>query len=112
MKKLYSLLLALMLILSVCVMTACDDIDDIVDDDRPDINSEIVDDVTEDIGEDAALKIVLDRVPGATKENIVEFKKDYDDGYLQYEGSLFYDGLEYEFEIDAETGNILDWEID
>lgn len=112
MRKLYSLLLALMLLMSMCAMTACGDADDIVDDDGQAGIEDVTEDVTGDIGEDAILKIILDRVPGATEDNIVELERDYDDGYMQYEGSLIYDGVEYEFEIDAETGNILDWEID
>lgn len=37
---------------------------------------------------------------------------DYDDGRLIYEGKFFSGGFEYEFEIDAATGNIIDWDID
>ena len=112
MRKLYSLLLALMLLMSMCAVTACGDAHDIVDDDGQAGIEDVTEDVTGDIGEDAILKIILDRVPGATEDNIVELERDYDDGYMQYEGSLVCDGVEYEFEIDAETGNILDWEID
>lgn len=64
------------------------------------------------ITESEAIAIVLKRVKGATADNIVSFEKDYDDGRWQYEGELVYDGIEYEFEIDAQNGNILDWEID
>jgi uncharacterized membrane protein YkoI len=31
---------------------------------------------------------------------------------LQYEGSFYYGGYEYEFEINGVTGDILQWEID
>ena len=61
---------------------------------------------------DKAKQLVLDRVPGATTSNIVQFKLDYDDGRQLYEGKLFYNGLEYEFEMDAVTGTFYDWEID
>lgn len=39
-------------------------------------------------------------------------KTDYEDGRLIYEGEFYYNGLEYEFEIDAATGAVLDWDID
>ena len=38
--------------------------------------------------------------------------KEIDDGYAEYEGEIFYDGTEYEFEISASDGSILSWEID
>lgn len=64
------------------------------------------------ITEAQAIDIVLNKVPGAGKGNIVAFSRDYDDGRWIYEGELIYNGLEYDFEIDAMTGNILEWEID
>ena len=67
---------------------------------------------TGDIGMDAVISIVLDRVPGATKNDIDELECEYDDGRIEYEGELYYNGYEYEFEIDGATGNILKWEID
>lgn len=65
-----------------------------------------------DIGAEKVKQIVLAKVPGAVESSIYEFEKDYDDGRLEYEGSLYHDGYEYEFEIDGATGNILKWEID
>ena len=56
-----------------------------------------------------AQNIALDRVPGATGKNI-SIELDRDDGWYIYEGDIHYDGMEYEFEIDAESGNILKWE--
>ena len=61
---------------------------------------------------DKAKQLVLNQVPGATVNNIVQFKLDYDDGRQMYEGKLFYNGLEYEFEMDAVTGMFYEWEID
>ena len=46
---------------------------------------------------------------GATSKNI-SIELDRDDGWYIYEGEIVYDGMEYEFEIDADTGNILKWE--
>lgn len=53
--------------------------------------------------------IALERVPGATAQNI-SIELDEDDGWYIYEGDIVYDGMEYEFEIDANSGNILKWE--
>lgn len=64
------------------------------------------------ISEDEAINTILGKVPGASKSDIVSFGREYDDGRWIYEGELRYNGLEYEFEIDAQTGNILEWEID
>lgn len=38
--------------------------------------------------------------------------KEYDDGRLIYNGEFFYNLLEYEFEIDAVSGTILDWDVE
>lgn len=67
--------------------------------------------VTE-ITEDKAKEIALAKVPGATAENIREFKKDFDDSREEYEGKIIYNNMEYEFEIDAKTGEIIKWEVD
>lgn len=56
-----------------------------------------------------ARDIALARVEGATAANI-SIELDRDDGWYVYEGEIFYNGMEYEFEIDAGTGNILKWE--
>ena len=34
---------------------------------------------------------------------------DRDDGVYKYEGDIIYNGMEYEFEIDANSGTILEW---
>jgi len=65
-----------------------------------------------DIGIEAVKAIALAKVAGATEADIYELETEYDDGRLEYEGSIYFGGYEYEFEIDAATGNILAWEID
>lgn len=55
-----------------------------------------------------AKKLALDRVPGATEQNM-KIELDYDDGYSVYEGEIIYDQKEYDFEIDANTGTFLEW---
>lgn len=56
-----------------------------------------------------AKQLALTQVPGASESDIREFKTDYDDGILQYEGKIIYNGMEYEFEIDAYSGLIREW---
>lgn len=65
-----------------------------------------------DIGPEKVKQIVLAKVPGAMEESIYEFEREIDDGRVEYEGSMYHDGYEYEFEVDGATGNILQWEID
>lgn len=55
-----------------------------------------------------ATAIALERVPGATDRDI-RISLDYDDGVQKYEGDIIYDQKEYDFEIDANTGTILEW---
>ncbi|HIV47896.1 MAG TPA: PepSY domain-containing protein [Candidatus Acutalibacter stercorigallinarum] len=65
---------------------------------------------TASITEAEAKSLVLAQVPGAAEENFLEFKTDYDDGRLEYEGELFYDGMKYEFTVDGYSGTIREWE--
>ena len=60
------------------------------------------------ISQDEAVQIALDRVPGATAQN-VKIELDRDDGRYKYEGEIFYNRIEYDFEIDANSGTILEW---
>ena len=63
------------------------------------------------ISKDKAMSIALAKVSGATSSNIyIELEKD--DGRYTYEGEINFNNKEYEFEIDAYTGNILKWEVD
>ena len=55
-----------------------------------------------------AKQIALAKVPGATLRNIKDFEFDED----SYEGEIHYRGYTYEFEIDAYTGRITDWDVD
>ncbi len=58
---------------------------------------------------DDASKLALARVPGASAQDL-KIELDYDDdGYYKYEGDIIYDQKEYEFEIDANTGDFLEW---
>ena len=62
------------------------------------------------IGLDRAKEIALAKVPGASAANIVKAKQDWDDGRLEYEIEIIYNSMEYEFEIDGSTGNIISWD--
>lgn len=64
------------------------------------------------IGEEKAKQIALDKVEGASAENLVQFDLDYDDGRWVYEGEIHQGEWEYEFEIDGESGNVIGWEKD
>ena len=61
------------------------------------------------IGADKAKQIALAKVPGAT---ITDFEMDRDGGRVKYEGELRKDGTEYDFKIDAVTGEILSWKVE
>lgn len=61
------------------------------------------------ISEEQAKKTALEKVPGAG-DNDIKIHLDKDDGKTVYEGSIIYKDRKYEFEIDAESGKILDWE--
>lgn len=67
---------------------------------------------TASISADRAKQIALAKVPGASTANIYEFKLDYDDGRLEYEGKIIYNTMEYEFSVDATTGNIIGWDVE
>jgi len=60
------------------------------------------------ISQEQAMQTALERVPGATESDI-RMELDNDDGQYKYEGDIIYDQREYEFEIDANTGVILEW---
>lgn len=77
---------------------------------EPDVKVESVEEV--DIGPEKVKQIILAKVPGAVEASIYEFEREVDDGRVEYEGSLYHNGYEYEFEVDGATGNILKWEID
>lgn len=61
---------------------------------------------------DQARQIALAEVPGATVNDIYEFELDRDDGRLEYEGTIYYNGMEYEFTIDGYSGAIRSWDVE
>ena len=67
---------------------------------------------TTSITAEQAQQIALEKVPCATERDIYEFEVDRDDGRLEYEGTIYYDGMEYEFTIDGYSGAVRDWEAE
>ena len=68
---------------------------------------------TQDIGEDAALQAALEAA-GISEADAsrVRVSMDRDDGRLVYDVEFFFDGTEYDYEIDAEDGRILSLDRD
>ena len=64
------------------------------------------------ITQDAAREIALANVPGAAAEHVVKLELDRDDGRAVYEVEIVYGGMEYELEIDAADGAVLDFEAE
>lgn len=62
--------------------------------------------------EKEAMELALAQVPGASQSDIWEFETDSEDGRTEYEGKIRYDGMEYEFEIDAYSGAFRSWEAE
>lgn len=57
---------------------------------------------------DEATRIALDRVEGAAESDI-RIELDRDDGRMMYEGDIIYNQIEYDFKIDANTGEVIEW---
>ena len=64
------------------------------------------------ISEEEAKNVALSQVPGAEESHIVKFRTDYDDGRLEYEGTIIFEEMEYEFEIDGYSGAIREWDVE
>lgn len=64
------------------------------------------------VSEATAKQTALARVSGATAANIYKFKLDFDDGRWEYEGEIRYGTMEYDFTIDAASGNIIEWDME
>lgn len=60
------------------------------------------------VTQEQAIETALSRVSGATEQDI-RMSLDHDDGVYKYEGDIIYNGVEYDFEIDANSGTILEW---
>jgi len=96
-------LIILTLILSMLILAGCTQKKDIATNDSNDNSSMTV---------DKAKEMVLIKVPGATHEHIVKFKLETENNHSVYDGTIYYNGKEYDFEIDANTGEILEWDVE
>ena len=43
------------------------------------------------------------------RRRMLRIELDRDDGRYKYEGEIIYNNIEYDFEIDANSGTILEW---
>jgi len=59
-----------------------------------------------------AQEIALAKVPGAAASHVKDLKLDQDDGKQVYEVKIIYNGMEYQLEIDAANGAILEFETE
>lgn len=82
---------------------------DVNDQDDNDDTSSIEGTPSNIISEDEAKKIALSKVPGA-KDSHIRIHLDKEDGKYIYEGSIQYDNTEYDFEIDAQSGAVNEWD--
>ena len=65
------------------------------------------------VSADDVKKIAQEKVPGVSEGDIKVWKEsDDDDDEYRYEGQFRYDSIKYEFEVDASTGIIIDWNAD
>lgn len=64
----------------------------------------------EEITREEAAQLVAGRVEGASAGD-VRIEEDYDDGRKVFEGELYFQGAEYEFEITS-TGDFIEWSVD
>ena len=64
------------------------------------------------IGVNRAMNIALKKVPGANNSHMKKIHLDRENGRMVYEGEIYYNGQEYEFDIDAETGEIVKWKAE
>ena len=65
-----------------------------------------------DISLERAKEIALAQVSGASAADITKAYADYDDGILEYNIEIRYNGYEYDFEINGASGNIMSKDID
>ena len=59
-----------------------------------------------------AIAIALKQVPGANQSHVYDVHLDRENGRMVYEGEIYYNGWEYEFDIDAITGEIVKWKVE
>ena len=73
-----------------------------------DFNKDSASDLNPAVSQEEESAAALAKVQGASEKDL-RIKLDDDDGKMIYEGDIYYNGTEYEFEIDAATGDFLEW---
>lgn len=65
------------------------------------------------VTEEQAKAMALEKA-GFTEDQVRRMKveKDYDDGRLEYDVEFYVNGVEYSCDIDIDTGNITDYDVD
>lgn len=63
------------------------------------------------VSQEDAKVIAASKIPGSSRGDI-RIQEEGDDGRTRYEGWCQFDNMEYEFEMDPETGIIFDWNAD
>ena len=58
-----------------------------------------------------AKAILQEKVPRVPSDEI-QIWEENEDGRSRYEGQFYFDGMDYEFELDPQTGIIFDWNAD
>ena len=57
-------------------------------------------------------KEIAARRAGVSVNQVVRIKLDYENGRRGYEGKIYNNGYEYEFDIDVRTGQIIKWKVE
>ena len=63
------------------------------------------------IGIEKAKEIAVARITGAKKINVTNIQLDNEKERMIYEGRIVYKNTEYKFDIDAITGEVINWEV-
>ena len=63
------------------------------------------------IGMEKAKEIAVARITGAKKINVTNIQLDNEKERMIYEGRIVYKNTEYKFDIDAITGEVINWEV-
>ena len=109
MKKLLSI--TVVLLLSITLITGCANSNNQTQPSHSSGQSSV--DTSEFIGEEKAKEIALEEA-GLTAEQVVfdRVELDEDDGFWHYEVEFRQDRTEYDADINATDGSILDWDVD
>ncbi len=57
-------------------------------------------------------KEIAAKKAGVSVNQVAKIKLDYENGVKIYEGKIYNNGYEYEFDIDVKTGQIIKWKVE